>query len=100
MLREYAPLIAVSVVIAIMFYLVFRDLRSLRAGFEMVASQVAAEPSQLPRQQTLQPQVQPPQIQAAQIQAVSEPPAQSTSAQPQVSKEAAGQATKQASKRA
>lgn len=32
MLREHAPLIAVSTVIAIMFYLVFRDLRGLRAA--------------------------------------------------------------------
>ena len=97
MLREYAPLIAVSVVIAIMFYLVFRDLRSLRAGFEMVASQVAAEPSQAPQQ--VQSPPPPPQIQAAQAQAVSELPTQAVSAQPQVSKEA-GAVGKQASKRA
>lgn len=99
MLREYAPLIAVSVVIAIMFYLVFRDLRSLRAGFDQVATQLATEPSQLPPQQTLQPRAQAPQIQAAAAQAVSEPAQGTPTAQPQVSKEAAP-ATKQASKRA
>lgn len=34
MLREHAPLIGVSVVVAILFYLVFRDLRSLRSELD------------------------------------------------------------------
>lgn len=38
MLREHAPLIAVSTVIAILFYLVFRDLRGLRAAIALAAS--------------------------------------------------------------
>lgn len=36
MLREHAPLIAVSAVVAVMFYLVFRDLRGLHAELETV----------------------------------------------------------------
>ena len=42
MLREHAPLIAVSTVIAIMFYLVFRDVRGLRAA--VTALHVASGP--------------------------------------------------------
>ena len=42
MLREHAPLIAVSTVIAVMFYLVFRDLRGLRAA--LIALQVPSGP--------------------------------------------------------
>lgn len=34
MLREHAPLIAVSAVVAILFYLVFRDLRGLHAELD------------------------------------------------------------------
>lgn len=34
MLREHAPLIAVAVVVSVLFYLVFRDLRGLRAQVE------------------------------------------------------------------
>lgn len=42
MLRAHAPLIAVSTVIAIMFYLVFRDLKSLRATLATVQAACAA----------------------------------------------------------
>ena len=45
MLREHAPLIALSTVIAIMFYLVFRDLRSLHkdvGSFQAVLSGLGA----------------------------------------------------------
>lgn len=40
MLREHAPLIAVATVSAIMFYLLFRDLRNLNAGVDAVSAQV------------------------------------------------------------
>lgn len=46
MLREHAPLIAVSTVIAVMFYLVFRDLRGLRAAVN--ALHVPSGPPALP----------------------------------------------------
>ena len=48
MLREHAPLIAVSTVIAILFYLVFRDLRGLRAAISLVASSAASTRALLP----------------------------------------------------
>lgn len=40
MLREHAPLIAVAAVIAVVFYFVFRDVRSLRADVEVLSSQL------------------------------------------------------------
>lgn len=40
MLREHAPLIAVAVVTAVLIYLVFRELRSLRGDVELLNSQV------------------------------------------------------------
>lgn len=36
MLRAHAPLIAVSTVVAIMFYLVFRDLRAVRSALAQI----------------------------------------------------------------
>jgi hypothetical protein len=42
MLREHAPLIAVSLVTVIMFYLVFRDLRSLRRDVTTLATPAPA----------------------------------------------------------
>lgn len=45
MLREHAPLIAVSTVIAIMFYLVFRDLRGLHATLDLARAASAAKPA-------------------------------------------------------
>jgi hypothetical protein len=42
MLRAHAPLIAVSTVIAIVLYLIFRDLKSLRATLTTVEAAVAA----------------------------------------------------------
>lgn len=41
MLREHAPLIAVSAVVAILFYLVFRDLRGLHAELDALNSSSA-----------------------------------------------------------
>lgn len=41
MLREHAPLIAVAVLSAVLFYLLFRDVRSLRADVELLGSQLA-----------------------------------------------------------
>lgn len=37
MLREHAPLIAVSVAVAVLFYLVFRDLKAVRADLDSLA---------------------------------------------------------------
>ena len=49
MLREHIPLIAVTAVIAILMYLIFRDLRSLRAGLDSLTTQVfAGDTLQLP----------------------------------------------------
>jgi glycerol-3-phosphate acyltransferase PlsY len=38
MFREHAPLIAVTAAVSLLFYLVFRDLRSMRSMLEMVTA--------------------------------------------------------------
>lgn len=42
MLREHAPLIAIAVVSAVLFYLVFRNLRGLREAVDALSSQCLA----------------------------------------------------------
>lgn len=44
MLREHVPLIAVTAVVALLFYLVFRDVRAVRADLEAVQQLMVAPP--------------------------------------------------------
>lgn len=57
MIREHAPLIAVAAIFAIVFYLVFRDLRSLRADVKALAAAAATAADH--GQEPLEPQDQP-----------------------------------------
>ena len=58
MLREHIPLIAVTAVVALLFYLVFRDLRGLRAGLDTLAAQQLMAPPELDDAAKLQLQQQ------------------------------------------
>lgn len=91
MLREHAPLIVVTTIFSILIYLVFRDLRSVRAGLEALAAQCLSDaPPSLPPAAHSTPEASLPALKAT-----PEPP----TAQPTVAP-AAQPATKSSGKRA
>lgn len=94
MLREHAPLIAVAVATAVLFYLVFRSLRSLREALEAVSSQCAATPDLATP--LLVPAAESPQVDAPKLVA---PAAAEAAAAPATNGGGAGKAASTASKR-
>lgn len=60
MLREHAPLIALAAVTSVLFYLVFRDLRSLRA--ELGAAAMMASAAQADEVQVVRPALSAPPL--------------------------------------